>query len=92
MNPVRFQSFALAYAPAIRQAAVRSGVFLAPGETVEDYALQTTIAMLDQIEAKGLKAVQNYYLNNYGGAFLAVGAELGIAGTAEGVQKYLDGG
>lgn len=91
MNPDRFKSFALAYATAIKDAAVRSGVFLTTGETIEAYALQTTMDMLDMIEAKGVEAVQNYYLNTYGGAFRAVGAELGIPGTAKAIQRYLDG-
>lgn len=91
MNPVRFQTFALAYTTAIKDAAIKSGVFLTPGETVEGYALQVTMDMLDMIEFKGAEAVEHYYLNTYGGAFRAVGAELGIAGTAKAIQNYLDG-
>lgn len=91
MNPARFESFALAYTVAIKQAAIRSGVFLAPGESLEDYALRTTIDMLDMIEAKGAESVEHYYLNSYGGAFKAVAAELGIAATAPAIQAYLDG-
>ena len=91
MNPDRFQTFALAYATAVKEAAIRSGVFLAPGETIDDYALRATMDMLDRVETKGAEAVENYYLNTYGGAFRAVGAELGIPGTAKGIQNYLDG-
>lgn len=91
MNPARFESFALAYAPAIRQAAVRSGVHLLPGETVENYALRVTMTLLDKIEAKGVESVQNYFLNSYGGAFKSVAAELGIAPTIRAIQDYLDG-
>ena len=90
MNSTRFQTFALAYAPAVRQAAVSSGVHLLPGETVEDYALRVSIDMLDRIEAKGVEAVQHYYLNTYGGAFKTVAAELGIAPTTRAIQDYLD--
>lgn len=91
MNPDRFQTFALAYATAVKTAAIRSGVFLVPGETIDDYALRITITMLDMIESKGVESVEHYYLNTYGGAFRAVGAELGIPGTAKGIQNYLDG-
>lgn len=91
MNPTRFQAFALAYAPAIRQAAVRSGVFLPTGETVDDYALRVTMDMLDMIEAKGVESVEHYFLNTHGGAFREVGAELGVPGAAKALQNYLDG-
>ena len=90
MNPARFESFALAYAPAIRQAAKTSGVFLLPSESLDDYALRTTIDMLDKIEVRGIKSVQNYYLNTYGGALRLVAAELGIAGTTQALQDYLE--
>ena len=91
MNPERFKSFALAYAPAIRQAAVRSGVFLPAGETVEDYALRVTMDLLDMIESKGVESVEHYFLNTHGGAFREVGAELGVPGTTKQLQNYLDG-
>ena len=91
MNPARFQTFALAYTTAIKDAAVRSGVFLTPGENINDYALRVTMGMLDRIETLGVESVQHYYLNTYGGAFRAVGVELGIPGTAKGIQNYLDG-
>lgn len=91
MNLARFEAFALAYVGAIRQAAKSSGVHLQPGESLEEYALQTTTDMLDMIDAKGVKSVENYYLNTYGGAFQSVAAELGIAATVPAIQAYLDG-
>lgn len=91
MNPARFETFALAYAPIIMRAAKRCGVHLLPGESLEEYALRTTTDLLDMIEAKGVESVRNYYLNTYGGAFRAVCEELGIENTVPAMQAYLEG-
>ena len=91
MNPDRFESFALAYSPAIMQAARSCGVFLASGESLEDYALRTTIDILDMIQAKGVESVQHYFLNTHGGAFRLTCSVLGIENTVKAMQNYLDG-
>ena len=91
MNPARFESFALAYAPAILQAAKECGVFVEPGVSIEDYALRTTLDMLDMIQAKGIESVQRYYLNTHGGAFRITCKALGLPDSTQALKNYLEG-
>ena len=91
MNPARFESFALAYAPAILLAAKAIGVHVEPDESIEDYALRTTLDMLDMIQAKGIESVQRYYLNTHGGAFRITCKALGLPDSTQALKNYLEG-
>ena len=88
INPARLDDFATAYAPAIL-AAVKSMGPWTGAKTAEDYALDTTMAMLATIERAGVEAASHYYLNRE--AFPAACATLGIPATIRSIEDYLSG-
>lgn len=91
MPPARLQSFAEAYAPAVMAAALDLAPHLC-GRTADEYALDTTLAMLDQIERAGVHGVSDYIINTRGGAFRRTCDALGLDTTnpARALQDYLD--
>ena len=91
MNPARLEAFALAYAPALLAAVAVVRPTLQSGEKPEDYVLQVSMDMLDMIQAKGIAAVEHYYLNTKGGALQRTCETLGIENTTRAMQNYLDG-
>lgn len=91
MNPTRLTAFSEAYAPAILQAIVESGVHIPAGETAQTHALGVTMDMLDMIQAKGVESVEHYFLNTRGGAFRLTCKALGIENSVRAMQNFLEG-
>jgi len=77
MTPTRLQQFAEAYAPAVMAAAGELKPY-SSGRTLEEYALDTTLAMLAQIEGAGVHGIEHYEINTRGGAFRLTCSALGV--------------
>jgi hypothetical protein len=89
VNPARFQSFAEAYITALVSAVEHVKPFLQSGETAEQYALDTALVMLEQLQRKGIDAIAPYLLNIQGGALSATCAALGVLNTSRAIDNYL---
>jgi hypothetical protein len=90
MNPDRLQPFAEAFAPAVLQAEVDLSVHMV-GKTPQQHALDTTLLMLDMIQAGGIDSVSHYVIVTRGGALRRTAESLGIDNTTRALQDYLDG-
>lgn len=91
MNPARFKAFAAAFTPAVLQAVVDLGPYLA-GKTVQQYAEEAARAMLVMVETNDIEVIEHYSLNTKGGAFRLTCDALGIANDLRSIRSYLDGG
>ena len=91
MNPARFETFALAYTPALLQAMGPGKLPLGEHETREDYAVSVALTMLERIEKYGVESVHHYALNSQCGAFRETCKALGIENTTRSIENYLEG-
>ena len=77
MNPTALQRFSEALALAVLQAVP----ILQPdlhGETAEEWAVNTTLALLDQVQRRGIQGIEHYGINTCGGALRLVCTALGL--------------
>jgi hypothetical protein len=93
LSPSAHGNSTLAYAPAML-AAVKSAGPWTGTQSQQDYAVETTMRMIELIERAGVEAAAYYYyyLNAQGGAFAATCQALGIPNTVGAIETYLGGG
>jgi hypothetical protein len=89
IDPARLEAFATAHVSSVLAAVQRERWPWHGEQSVEDYALEVTLAMVESVKRAGIEAIEHYYLNAFGGALRATAAALGI--EANQLDNYLGG-
>ena len=89
MNPAQFDRFAIALAEGLLATARQIDPWRAQGESLEQYALDVSLLMLEKVQTHGVEAIMHYHLVTQGAFRLACEA-LGIENNLRSIERFLE--